>query len=721
VLILILGVVGMVAAGAIGGGVAGRLSSGGFDNPDDESMQAAAYLEEHFGVRSPDLVLIATAPGGSVNDPEAVTAGMALTSALAAEPGVSSVSSYWAMGSPASLRSSSDNRALVFANVDGEEGAVLDAAGELAARYRGEFEGLQILVGGPGPLFSEITETVESDLVRAESIAFPITMVLLVLVFGSVVAALLPLAVGGFAIVGTFLALDLIARVTDVSIFSLNQTTALGLGLGIDYALFVVSRFREELAAGYQSHEAVQRTVLTAGRTVMFSAVTVMASLAAMLVFPLFFLRSFAYSGIAVVALAGIGAVLVLPSLLAVLGPRVNKLRVRRMQPTQDGKGIWGRIAVAVMRRPIVVGLAAVAVLMVLGSPFLRVRMGVSDDRVLPSSSAARQAGDVLRAEFDAFESSPIQVVAPGLTDLKTIGVYAAGLSNFPGIARVDAAAGSYVSGVQVVPAGPAHAGLLASAGTFFNAIPAVDPTGQQAEDLVVEIRQQEAPVPIQVTGRSAFLVDTKVSLFSALPWALGIIGAVTFVVLFLMFGSILVPAKAVVLNLLSLSATFGSLVWIFQDGHLSSLLDFTATGGLEITMPILMFVIAFGLSMDYEVFLLSRIKEEHDGGADTVTSVARGLERTGRIVTAAALLMSVVFIAFAISSVSFMKMFGIGMTLAVLVDAFLVRTTLVPAFMRLAGKANWWAPAWMSKLYHRIGIREHGNIDGPIPNLETV
>jgi RND superfamily putative drug exporter len=311
-------------------------------------------------------------------------------------------------------------------------------------------------------------------------------------------------------------------------------------------------------------------------------------------------------------------------------------------------------------------------------------------------------------------------VVAAGLVQLDVVDDYATDLSRIDGIARVDAPSGSYVDGLRVVPAGPAHAGLIGADGSFFNAIPSVDPTSGEAEEVVAEIRAGEAPVAVQVTGRSAFLVDTKAAIFGALPWALGIIGAVTFVVLFLMFGSVLVPAKAVVLNLLSLSATFGSLVWIFQDGHLSSLLDFTATGGLEMTMPILMFAIAFGLSMDYEVFLLSRIKEEHDAGADTVASVATGLERTGRIVTAAALLMSVVFIAFAISDVSFMKMFGIGMTLAVLVDAFVVRTTLVPAFMRLAGKANWWAPRWMKRLYERFGIREHIALDGPLPNLET-
>jgi RND superfamily putative drug exporter len=719
VVILILGLVGMLVAGALGRGVAGRLSSGGFDDPEAEAVVAAGYLEEHFGVRSPDLVLVATAPPGSVDTPEAVGAGMELTNALAAEPGVASASSYWTLGSPPSLRNGSGDRALVFANLDGDDDLVLDVAARLAATYSGRYQGLEVMVGGTGPLFAEVTETVESDLVRAESIAFPITMVLLVLVFGSVVAASLPLAVGGFAIVGTFLVLDLIARATDVSIFSLNQTTALGLGLGIDYALFVVSRFREELAGGHPAHEAVRRTVLTAGRTVLFSAGTVMASLAAMMVFPLFFLRSFAYSGIAVVALAGVGAVLVLPALLAVLGPWVNRLRVRRLRDT-DGAGIWGRIATAVMRRPVLAGGAAVAVLVALGSPFLAVRMGVSDDRVLPSSFASRQVGDILRTEFDAFESSPIQVVAAGLVQLDVVDDYATDLSRIDGIARVDAPSGSYVDGLRVVPAGPAHAGLIGADGSFFNAIPSVDPTSGEAEEVVAEIRAGEAPVAVQVTGRSAFLVDTKAAIFGALPWALGIIGAVTFVVLFLMFGSVLVPAKAVVLNLLSLSATFGSLVWIFQDGHLSSLLDFTATGGLEMTMPILMFAIAFGLSMDYEVFLLSRIKEEHDAGADTVASVATGLERTGRIVTAAALLMSVVFIAFAISDVSFMKMFGIGMTLAVLVDAFVVRTTLVPAFMRLAGKANWWAPRWMKRLYERFGIREHIALDGPLPNLET-
>jgi RND superfamily putative drug exporter len=717
--ILILALVGLVVAGAVGGGVADRLSSGGFEDPAAESVIASEFLVDNFGVRSPDLVLVATS-AGSIDSPEAVASGVALTEALGAEDGVTGVSSYWSLGSPPPLRSKGGNRAMIFANLDGDQSTVLERSGLLAEEYRGEFEGLEILVGGPGALFAEVNATVEGDLVRAEAIAFPITLILMVIVFGTVVAALLPLAVGVFAIVGTFLVLDLIARGTEVSIFSLNQTTALGLGLAIDYALFVVSRFREELAGGFDPKEAVRRTMRTAGRTVLFSAGTVMASLASMLVFPLAFLRSFGYSGIAVVALAAIGAVVVLPALLAVLGHRVNKLRVRRLRQIPEGTGVWHRLATAVMRRPIPIATLSVGLLLFLGAPFFRVELGNADDRVLPPTSEARQVGDVLRAEFDGFESSPIQVVAEGLVNSEDIDGYAASLSTLDGVARVDAATGSYVGGVQVLPPGPANGRFLSEVGTYLNAIPAVDPSSGEAEDLVAEVRRLGAPVAVGVTGESASLVDIKASLIGDLPLALAIIGVVTFVVLFLMFGSVLVPAKAVVLNLLSLSATFGSMVWIFQEGNLSEVLGFTATGSLQITMPILMFAIAFGLSMDYEVFLLSRIKEEHDRSGDTVTSVALGLERTGRIVTAAALLMSVVFGAFATSGVSFMKMFGVGMTVAVLVDAFVVRATLVPAFMRLAGRANWWAPAWMKRIYERFGFSEQGQLES-VPTLETV
>ena len=709
--VLVATLVFMVLSGVIGGGVADSLSSGGFEDPGAESTIAGDILEEQFGVSDPAVILVVTAPGGSVDDPAVVAEGMALTEALAAEEGVTAASSYWTLGRPDALSSFAGDRALVFASVEGDQGEVLDTAGGIAEDYRGTIGSLEVLVGGFGPLFAEVQETIESDLARAEAIAFPITAVLLVIIFGSIVAASLPLAIGGLAILGTFLILQILAGMTEVSIFALNLTTALGLGLAIDYSLFVVSRYREELKAGAEPVDAVVTTVRTAGRTVLFSAATVAVSLAAMLIFPLAFLRSFGYAGIAVVAMAGIGAVVVLPALLAVLGRRVDKLRVRKVRENAVEEGRWHRIAIGVMRRPIPFATAALLLLFVLGAPFFGVELGQSDDRMLPESANARVAGDVMRAEFSAFESAPVDVIALGVTDPGQIDSFAATLSTLDGAGRVDAGTGSYIAGMQVVPGGPAHARFVSDAGSFFAVVPAVEPNSPEAESLVAAIRDLEPGFDTQVTGTTAFFADTKASLLGDLPWAIGLIAVVTFVLLFLMFGSVVVPTKALVLNVLSLSATFGALVWVFQEGHLSGLLGFTATGTLEITMPILMFCIAFGLSMDYEVFLLSRIKEEHDLGVANEPSVARGLERTGRIVTAAAVLIAVVFVAFATSGVSIMKMFGIGMALAVLVDAFVVRATLVPAFMRLAGEANWWAPPFLRRVHARFGIRESTNV----------
>lgn len=711
VAVLIAALVAMVAAGIFGGGVASSLSNGGFTDPDAESVIAAEVLAEEFGAAPPDVIFLITAAGGSVDDPAVAAEAVALTEDIAAAAHVTSVSSYWTLGSPAGLRNDAGDAALVFASIEGDDGEVLERSAVIAEEFGGDHGMLDVAVGGPGPLFAEIQETIESDLVRAETIAFPITLVLLVIIFGSLVAAFLPLGVGVFAIVGTFFVLQVLTGFTEVSIFALNLTTALGLGLAIDYALFVVSRFREELAGGFEPHEATRRTVLTAGRTVMFSAGTVAVSLAAMLVFPLSFLRSFGYAGIAVVALAAVGAVVVLPALLAVLGHRIERLRVRKVRATPEGSGAWHRVATAVMKRPVPIATVVIVALVVLGSPFLDVRLAQSDDRVLAPGAAAREVGDALREDFGAFEAASIDVIAAD-TDHTAAAELALTLSALDDVARVDGPSGSYADATQVLPASPASMRFVSDDGFYLSVVPAVDPHSEEAEALVEQIRSVQTAADIQVTGETAGLVDTKTSLFSALPWALLIIAAVTFAVLFLMFGSVLVPTKAVILNMLSLSGTFGAMVWIFQEGNLADLLNFTPTGALDLTMPILMFCIAFGLSMDYEVFLLSRIKEEHDAGADNVTSVAMGLERTGRIVTAAAVLIAVVFVAFATSSVTMIKMFGMGMALAVLVDAFLIRATLVPAFMRLAGDANWWAPTWMRSIYERFGISETVDLD---------
>jgi RND superfamily putative drug exporter len=716
-LVLVLAVVLLALAGVFGGGVVSKLVGGGFQDPGAPSTKAENVIESTFRQGQPQLVLLAQADGGNVDDPAAVTAGQALTQRLASEPDVLQASSYWSLGSPPPLKSAHGDTALVLVRLEGSDDTVRDRAVAIAHDVEGDNGALTVTAGGGAIVNDAVSSRVESDLQKAERIALPVTLVLLIVVFGSVVAALLPLAVGIFAIIGTFAVLQVLTSFTDVSIFSLNLTTALGLGLAIDYSLFIVSRFREELAAGHETRAAVTRTVRTAGRTVLFSAATVAISLAAMLLFPITFLKSFAYAGIAVALLAAVGAVVVLPALLAVLGPRVNKWAVfHRSAAPPVGTGVWHRIATFVMRRPVPIATAAIVLLLALGTPFLHIAFGLPDDRVLPPGDPARVVQDTMRRDFASRESSTIEVVLNDTGNPAARGTeiasYAAALSRVKGVARVDALTGSYAGGNQVAPPNAASARFNGSDATWLSVVPSVEPMSSDGEAVVHAVRDVPAPSPALVGGASADLVDTKASLFSVLPWALAFIGAVTFVVLFLFFGSLLVPLKAVVLNLLSLTATFGAMVWIFQDGHLSGLLDFTPTGSIAVVMPILMFCIAFGLSMDYEVFLLSRIKEEHDKGADTTTAVAHGLERTGRLVTAASILIAVVFIAFATSGVSFIKMFGIGLALAVLVDAFIIRSTLVPAFMKLAGGANWWAPRWLRRIHDRIGISETVELD---------
>ncbi len=454
------------------------------------------------------------------------------------------------------------------------------------------------------------------------------------------------------------------------------------------------------------------RTVQTAGKTVLISALTVAVSLFALLVFPLYFLRSFAYAGVAVVLLALAGSILSLPALLAVLGHRVDSVRIgRRRNSRAEHEGAWHRIATTVMRRPIPVATVGVVFLVLLGAPFLRASFGAPDDRVLPTSAGSRQAGEILRSEFSGNAAEGFGVVVDGVGEerLGDIATAAAAISELDGIDRIESAAGTFVGG-QLVGTGPNDANFLASDGTtitWMSVVPGFPVVSPEGEQLVKEIRQLDLPFDVAVEGQAAGLVDSKAAIGDALPWAIAIIVVATFVLLFLMAGSLLVPVKALVLNTLSLTATFGAMVWIFQDGNLSELLGFTATGTLDISMPILMFCIAFGLSMDYEVFLLSRIKEEYDRVGDNEASVALGLERTGSIITAAALLLSITFFAFGTSGVSFIKMFGIGLGLAVLMDATIVRAFLVPAFMRLAGDANWWAPAPLRRFHDRFGLKE--------------
>jgi len=727
--VLVVAAVFFVAAGAGGGGVADRLTTAGFENPSSESAKAADVLADQFHTGAPNVVLVVTARSGDVDDPAVVEAGRALTAELAAEPDATGVISYWSENNAPPLRNEDGTRALVVGRLAIDEADRLnDRIEELAPRLGRDDDVVRVQVGGFAEVFREVGSTIEDDLARSEMIALPITLILLVLIFGSVVAATLPIVVGVLSIVGTFLVLQLLSGVTEVSIYSLNLTTMMGLGLAIDYSLFIITRYREELRGGYEPRPAIVRTLRTAGRTVVFTALTVAASLCATLVFPFTFLRSMAYAGVAVALLAGLFSLVVLPAILMALGHRVNALTLWRRSVNPPAEGFWHRVATVVMRRPVPVATVVVIVLLLMGAPFLGLKLSTPDDRVLPASAESRQAHDVIREEFSSTEIGTLSLVAAstgGATE-SAIGDYASRLARLPSVSRVDTVTGTYCGDglAEEVGCRPGqlvlgpesssrYAGFVAGDGAYLSVVPSVEPYSDAGEQLVHDLRSSDPPFPVQVTGLSAELVDSNDALFARLPWALAIIGAITVVLLFLMFGSLVIPLKAVALNLLSLTATFGAMVWIFQEGHLSGVLDFTATGGLAASMPILMFCVAFGLSMDYEVFLLSRIKEERDKGATNTASVAVGLERTGRLVTAAAVLMAVVFMAFATGGVSFIKLFGIGLTLAVLLDAFVIRGTLVPAFMRLAGEWNWWAPGPLRRFHDRFGIAEHAELDG--------
>ncbi len=716
-LVLVLAMLFLAVAGGFGGGVAKELSAGGFEDPTSESERAAVALDSEFNTGASNFLLLVTTPAG-VN--QATQAGTALTRQLAAEPGITDVVSYWTSGRAESMTSRDGSSALVLARLTGSSDDRVDRARDLGKKYDKEFQGLTVRTGGEFAVYAQVGDTIEHDIIRAESIAIPITAVLLILVFGSAIAASLPLLVGVLSILGTFLALHVLKGFTDVSVYSVNLATSMGLGLGIDYALFLVTRFREELRRGHLVPDAVRETLRTAGRTVLFSALTVALSLGALLVFPLYFLKSFAYAGIFAVLFALVGALIVLPAALAALGHRVDSFDLRkpvrrllRLAPPRVkniDEGMWHRIAMTVMKRPIGVGTSVVLLLILLGLPFSNVVFGLPDDRVLPKDASAHQVAQVLREDFPGREAFALPVIlteAP--TSVGAPAAYATALSRVSGVERVDAADGRYVKGKRVADGVSSY---RTGGSERMSVVPGVESYGPSGEKLVKDLRAVPAPTTALIGGQAAALVDTKASLGSDLPLALGLVLAATFVLLFLFTGSVIIPLKALVLNVLSLSATFGLMVWVFQEGHLTWLIgDPVVTGTLDTTMPILMFCVLFGLSMDYEVFLLSRIKEEWDAGdgshAANTRAVAIGLERTGSLVTAAAGLLALVFFSFVSSDISFIKLLGLGTGLAVLVDATLVRGALVPSFMRLMGARNWWAPAPLRRLHDRFGLSE--------------
>ena len=708
-LVFIAALIGIVFLAVFGFRVLPKLDSGGFNDPGSDSAAVTQILQTEFD--SPDADLVVALKGAvPADDPSFAAMGKSLTTKLAAIGGVKRVTSYWLTPSP-SLTSSDVNGAVLLVTYEPSSTVaasdITDEVKHVVAAV--DLGATQVYLGGSSVVSQAITGQISSDLARSEAIAIPLTTILLLIVFGSLVAAGMPLLVGLASIFGSFFILYLLTYQTDVSVFALNLVTGLGLGLGIDYSLLVVSRFREELASGREVGAAVARTVASAGRTVVFSGLTVALTLAAMLFFPQFFLRSFAYGGISVVAFAVIGAVIVLPAVLGLVGPRINSLRIRRSVDRPNRGARWATLATAIMRRPWPVAIGSIAVLMLLAWPALGAKFGQIDERALPRDNYSVLDSAAITEDFPGLGGAPIDVMVPADVDAEAIADYAADLSLVATIEGVDSPAGLFEGGARV--GDPTGRTALTSDGYVrLIATSTERPRSPAAEVVIAALRAVPAPsAQVLVGGFAAQYTDSQRGILQVLPWALGWVLVTVLLLLFMFTGSILLPIKAIILNILSLSAAIGVMVWIFQDGHLAWLVgDFVNTGTIDTSTVVLTAIVAFGLSMDYEVFLLSRIKEEYDRSGDNTASVALGLQRSAGIITAAAVLLAVNFAAFIPASVTNIKILGVGVTVAILLDATIVRLLLVPAFMRIAGRTNWWAPAPLRRVYERFGLAEH-------------
>jgi RND superfamily putative drug exporter len=685
-------------AGALGGSVAERLDPYGADDPATEAVKARKQLED-AGLRVPGVVVVLD--HARVSSPATRSRVARLEREIGGRADVQSVSSFYT------------TRSTDFVSNDGTEtylSVALRPTGdkewqESGAEIAEQLEGRPgVTVGGAAVAQQQVNDQVEKDLKRAELLAFPLLFLLSFLFFRSLVASLLPVMIGALAIVGTFLILRIASEFGSISIFALNLTTGLGLGLAIDYSLFIVSRYREEIAKVGPGLPALRRVMATAGRTVFFSSLTVAAALASLLVFPQRFLYSMGLGGSLVVLLAALISLTVLPAVLTLLGTRVNSLSPSFLQRRADADarpdqhGFWYRLSRLVMRHPIPIATTSAIFLIVLGLPFFGIKFNTVDPTVLPKGASAREAYDTISADFPPYRETPIWVSVSGVPARATAPL-AARIRHTEGVAAVypPQQLRGGVTVIRAVSSSPFNSGA--------------------SKETVKRIRDIAGPpgATVLVGGATADFVDFQSSLARHLPIAFGIIVIATLVILFLMTGSVILPIKSLIMNVLNLSAVFGLLVLIFQDGRFEGLLGYTSSGAIEQTMPILLFAVAFGLSTDYAVFLLSRIKEARDNGASDSEAVAIGLERTGRIVTAAALLFAVAIGAFATSEIIFIKQNGVGTALAVLIDASIIRALLVPSLMELLGKWNWWAPAPLRRLHRRIGISEAA----PAPSVQ--
>jgi len=721
----------VIVAGVYGASVFSHLSTGNdFEDPATQSTQAQNIATSQFARTQKQLLILFTSTSQSVNAPLFHSTAARDLADVQSQPHVIKVLSYYSSGSSSLV---SNNHMATFAEVsmDGTDAEQQQVYTNLNNDFKNTSGPVQVLLGGSTAANVQINQQVTSDLKRAETISFPVIAILLILIFGNLVAATVPLYLGGLSILGALFMTKLLSEFTPMSAYVINVITLLGLGLAIDYSLFMVGRFREELASHDSVETAILATVKRAGRTIMFSGTTVIISLLSLTVFPEVFLRSMGLSGAAVVASAVLLSLSIVPASLILLGRRINYLSLpgRNVVKKQRvaSSGFWYRFSNFVMHRPVITLLTTLIVLLAIGSQFLHVQLSSPDIYSAPTSFSSRQVNDLLSSNFKNTSTEPISIVvhtsgsATSLANITYLANYVSRLQHLSGVTRVDSLLTHLPTNVSTTnPA--AHNTLIHSAafasvlrqyasGNYqqLSIYQSFSPQSNQAQALIKNIRS--IPVPAGYTplvgGVSAELVDLLHSLRVHLPWALAIIFCTTIILIFLLMGGILVPIKAVVLGMISLSAAFGILVWVFQFGHFAGTFSLAALGSLDATSTILIFAIAFGLSMDYEFFLLSRIKEEYEKTGDNRHSVAYGVQKTAGIITSAALLLISVIGLFTISKISLIQQIGMGLAVAVAIDSTLVRMVMVPATMRLLGEANWWAPKPLRAIYARFGLHD--------------
>jgi uncharacterized membrane protein YdfJ with MMPL/SSD domain len=685
-----------VGGGIWGLGVFDKLSQGGYDAPGSEAARANQVAQDAFGRQGGDVLVIYTAPQGGTVDSPAFAAKVAKQ--LDGLPGdaVKQVASYWNTQLPAFATADKTKALAAITLQASDSNAQIKQFERISDQL--QVDGVDSQVGGLTPTQKEINDITGSDLTKAEAVSLPIVLILLVIIFGGLVAASLPVLVGGMAIMGSLGVLHAISLGAEVNSFAVNVASLLGLGMAIDYGLFMVGRFREELAAGRSVEDAVRRTVTSAGRTVAFSSTILVIALAGLLLFPQGFLKSLSYGGMSAVAIAAIVSLTLLPALLGILGHRVDKLAMpwrKRSAKGEEGLG-WAKLGKRVMKRPVLFAVPIIGVLLALGAPFLGVKFGEVTEKVLPAGNSARVAAETINSDFSALSNNGFKIVVSGNPDPAAVQKFAADVSNVPGVQNAQ------------ITSEPKNGVWLLAAG-----LDGGDAHSDQAKQALKNVRGLTAPngSEVLVGGPTAMVSDSLDAIAAKLPWMAALLIGATFILMFLAFGSLVLPLKAIVMSALSLSATFGVLVWIFQDGHGASLLGVTPSP-LESGIVVLMAAIVFGLSTDYEIFLLSRMVEARSKGATSQDAVTTGLAKTGRVITAAALLLIVVIGAFAFSQITMMRFVGVGMILALALDATVVRMLLVPAVLRLLGDAAWWAPGPLRRIQEKLAIHEGGDAD---------